>query len=269
MGGPKRIKRVRLSRNTWMNSLISICFSRPNIGGHLLYFRLWLFQPLVEGAGCGDRQYEGKHRQRYEIGIEHGRRRAFEEYFLEHRDVIAGRKNSRDPLQDDGHLLDGKQESRQEKCGKECDEQRDLAGSKLILGKDGNEEAKREHNDHEQGRADGEGNVGTAKRNVEPADGNDRADGNIEHAEDEIGSEFARHDFHGGDGRGNQLLHRATLPLSRDGERGEESADDRHDKSKHAGNDEGTAFEIFVVPDRKSTRLNSSHLGISYAVFCL
>src|SRR5205814_7452494 len=24
-----------------------------------------------------------------------------------------------------------------------------------------------------------------------------------------------------------------------------------------------------VVPDRKSTRLNSSHLGISYAVFCL
>src|ERR1035438_619423 len=24
-----------------------------------------------------------------------------------------------------------------------------------------------------------------------------------------------------------------------------------------------------VIPDRKSTRLNSSHLGISYAVFCL
>src|SRR5947199_2186851 len=26
---------------------------------------------------------------------------------------------------------------------------------------------------------------------------------------------------------------------------------------------------LFVVGDRKSTRLNSSHLGISYAVFCL
>src|ERR1039458_4984732 len=26
---------------------------------------------------------------------------------------------------------------------------------------------------------------------------------------------------------------------------------------------------LFSVPDRKSTRLNSSHLGISYAVFCL
>src|SRR5262245_13088854 len=26
---------------------------------------------------------------------------------------------------------------------------------------------------------------------------------------------------------------------------------------------------IYMPPDRKSTRLNSSHLGISYAVFCL
>src|SRR5205814_5607617 len=28
-------------------------------------------------------------------------------------------------------------------------------------------------------------------------------------------------------------------------------------------------FAVTVVRDRKSTRLNSSHLGISYAVFCL
>src|SRR5262245_63450619 len=27
--------------------------------------------------------------------------------------------------------------------------------------------------------------------------------------------------------------------------------------------------DIFTITDRKSTRLNSSHLGISYAVFCL
>src|SRR5262245_37132192 len=34
---------------------------------------------------------------------------------------------------------------------------------------------------------------------------------------------------------------------------------------------EGTTFSKFVLGrrDRKSTRLNSSHLGISYAVFCL
>src|SRR5436853_2416909 len=37
-----------------------------------------------------------------------------------------------------------------------------------------------------------------------------------------------------------------------------------------AGADEGAGLERNVgEPDRKSTRLNSSHLGISYAVFCL
>src|SRR5258705_10149904 len=30
-----------------------------------------------------------------------------------------------------------------------------------------------------------------------------------------------------------------------------------------------TGVAIVCTPDRKSTRLNSSHLGISYAVFCL
>src|SRR5690242_21098375 len=28
-------------------------------------------------------------------------------------------------------------------------------------------------------------------------------------------------------------------------------------------------IKAFVLPDRKSTRLNSSHMSISYAVFCL
>src|ERR1035441_9242839 len=32
---------------------------------------------------------------------------------------------------------------------------------------------------------------------------------------------------------------------------------------------DGTHEALPVLPDRKSTRLNSSHLGISYAVFCL
>src|SRR5256885_3704052 len=35
-------------------------------------------------------------------------------------------------------------------------------------------------------------------------------------------------------------------------------------------NDHATAFSLDFIPtDRKSTRLNSSHLVISYAVFCL
>src|SRR5690625_6308471 len=34
-------------------------------------------------------------------------------------------------------------------------------------------------------------------------------------------------------------------------------------------NDEKTALEVKLMPNRKSTRLNSSHVAISYAVFCL
>src|SRR3712207_8978877 len=35
------------------------------------------------------------------------------------------------------------------------------------------------------------------------------------------------------------------------------------------GGGEGVAVEVGVEEDRKSTRLNSSHANISYAVFCL
>src|ERR1035441_10673187 len=41
---------------------------------------------------------------------------------------------------------------------------------------------------------------------------------------------------------------------------------DLDDVAAHA---KGAAAEVDIVADRKSTRLNSSHLGISYAVFCL
>src|SRR3712207_7212256 len=36
-----------------------------------------------------------------------------------------------------------------------------------------------------------------------------------------------------------------------------------------AGREPGIAARTFVYQDRKSTRLNSSHANISYAVFCL
>src|SRR5690625_6869930 len=41
-----------------------------------------------------------------------------------------------------------------------------------------------------------------------------------------------------------------------------------HDK-KQAGNDENGAHFLDKEGDRKSTRLNSSHVAISYAIFCL
>src|SRR5438045_5447398 len=40
----------------------------------------------------------------------------------------------------------------------------------------------------------------------------------------------------------------------------------RDERAVHFGDDER---DVDQEPDRKSTRLNSSHLGISYAVFCL
>src|SRR2546426_1383806 len=61
-------------------------------------------------------------------------------------------------------------------------------------------------------------------------------------------------------------LFRSHAPLERLdlGERGARDGDERHIAvvQEHAGG-------IVVIGDRKSTRLNSSHLVISYAVFCL
>src|SRR5256885_12054544 len=39
--------------------------------------------------------------------------------------------------------------------------------------------------------------------------------------------------------------------------------------SQHRWTTLGSGWGLFQRPDRKSTRLNSSHLVISYAVFCL
>src|SRR5205814_10506331 len=41
------------------------------------------------------------------------------------------------------------------------------------------------------------------------------------------------------------------------------------EKSRGNPDDHMHALDYLVYGDRKSTRLNSSHLGISYAVFCL
>src|SRR5690242_21315226 len=42
-----------------------------------------------------------------------------------------------------------------------------------------------------------------------------------------------------------------------------------HDARRDAGPIDGAAHEHAGRADRKSTRLNSSHMSISYAVFCL
>src|SRR5205814_8262826 len=64
--------------------------------------------------------------------------------------------------------------------------------------------------------------------------------------------------------------------LSKDGRAAEDKEPGEHDaKSDHVVLPAGeyrcarSLASTFVLRDRKSTRLNSSHLGISYAVFCL
>src|SRR3712207_8948909 len=41
------------------------------------------------------------------------------------------------------------------------------------------------------------------------------------------------------------------------------------DELRHEGEEEGRRLRVQRFQDRKSTRLNSSHANISYAVFCL
>src|SRR5262245_65319261 len=52
-------------------------------------------------------------------------------------------------------------------------------------------------------------------------------------------------------------------------ERGPRAALARLGAKRRVGAEQGAAVVGLPEQDRKSTRLNSSHLGISYAVFCL
>src|SRR3712207_9538174 len=45
--------------------------------------------------------------------------------------------------------------------------------------------------------------------------------------------------------------------------------DAAHDVAEEIGDEQARPFAMLTQKDRKSTRLNSSHANISYAVFCL
>src|SRR2546426_12735043 len=64
-------------------------------------------------------------------------------------------------------------------------------------------------------------------------------------------------------------LHDA-LPISKDGDvMGALDDPSVHAPARKSAPSSAAAFRSVPVQDRKSTRLNSSHLVISYAVFCL
>src|SRR3712207_6876460 len=62
---------------------------------------------------------------------------------------------------------------------------------------------------------------------------------------------------------------RVLLEQARCAERAAERALDREDALRAALRRHSTERDERVAADRKSTRLNSSHANISYAVFCL
>src|ERR1035441_7546203 len=63
------------------------------------------------------------------------------------------------------------------------------------------------------------------------------------------------------------IFHQARLVVIRIHRVGREViGEDRIVRRQRRGHD---LVDSYACPDRKSTRLNSSHLGISYAVFCL
>src|ERR1039457_7342503 len=84
-------------------------------------------------------------------------------------------------------------------------------------------------------------------------------------ADDKMDHQVGLPAFQQGAGVGwRKLLHYARSLSFRD-----------RDRYKPAGSHQGCKFheanmgQLYMAPDRKSTRLNSSHLAISYAVFCL
>src|SRR5256885_4001364 len=87
------------------------------------------------------------------------------------------------------------------------------------------------------------------------------------HAALPISSEPQRHDSHGR--AGHVRPHVRNLPDQLDSRQLGEVADRRHGPAAHEVNLALRVAPPDLRPDRKSTRLNSSHLVISYAVFCL
>src|SRR5699024_11349640 len=64
-------------------------------------------------------------------------------------------------------------------------------------------------------------------------------------------------------------LARWTNAMIASGQRLDFAALQRPTADKHSTGGVGDKITLPLAPDRKSTRLNSSHVSISYAVFCL
>ena len=86
---------------------------------------------------------------------------------------------------------------------------------------------------------------GTPKRIVLMTTAEDR----VGETDDEIGDQLSDDQFGGLDGRRDELLHGAPVPLPGNGQGGEEGDDDGHDDGDQPGDEEVPRFQLRVVPD--------------------
>ena len=91
----------------------------------------------------------------------------------------------------------------------------------------------------------------SAQRHVEEELAHQHGQQHVQHAEREVGQELAEDQLRSLDRRGDELLHRALLPLARDGERGEQRRDHHHDHGDQAGDDVVLRFQVGVEPDAR------------------
>src|ERR1019366_1708791 len=173
---------------------------------------------------------------------------AAQKYALQYDYVVARGDDVGERLYAKRHLLDWKRESRQQERGQEGGHQTYLARGKLILRDDGDPESKPQNRGQVNSRADGQRGERTAKGDLKPPYGDRGANGGIEHAEGEVGKQFADDDFERGYGSRDELFHRAALPLARDGQRREQHSDDSHHDRGDTRYDEVFALEVLVEP---------------------
>jgi hypothetical protein len=102
--------------------------------------------------------------------------------------------------------------------------------------------------DQEDRRHGEEKRDAAAKRHLEQELAHQNRQGDVEHADREVGQQFAEDQLVAPDRRRDELLHGPLLPLAGDRERGEQGRDHHHDHGDQAGDDVIARLEIGVEP---------------------
>src|SRR5579885_1738130 len=143
--GASSPNRARGSRKSWISSLMIICRSRFSIASPSSQLLAERSQPKRSDQHREDRQRrERRHKRRYS--------RALERDHLHQYEVVPRRRQIRDRLHGQRHLVDREDEPREQKGGQEGSHERDLACGKLRLGRGRNPVPEQQNDRQEQRR---------------------------------------------------------------------------------------------------------------------